>query len=360
LTEYSTNVSVIPGRNGNIADEDDVVCREVEVMNMLGITIKTGKAREAFLEAKADLSHRTLEQYSGALDLLEQECRRLPKAPEIIRKALNRAPTIWVKSALWAAWSTFFRWCHEEYGAENPMTRVDRPKIPDVEMRALEAEDLPQVLASAGDIRDKCIVSLGIDAGIRASEFGRIRICDVTGDTIKVWGKGNKRLSVPISPETRHLLQLLIDQDGKGGPQSLLFPGRDGRPISRFAVYHIVSKAMKKAGISGPKMGPHCLRHSLGKNYIANGGDPFSLKRIMRHRNLATTQKYVNLAMKDIIEKHHRYSPARDAIRGAQGILLKHQVEEIVKEHDPGLPLADSHLNAPEKQQDKHPSIQRL
>jgi len=38
----------------------------------------------------------------------------------------------------------------------------------------------------------------------------------------------------------------------------------------------------------------------------------------MRHKNIATTQKYVHLAMHDVVEKHNQYSPARDAIRGAQ------------------------------------------
>ncbi|MBA7684070.1 hypothetical protein ES703_92460 [subsurface metagenome] len=57
----------------------------------------------------------------------------------------------------------------------------------------------------------------------------------------------------------------------------------------------------------------------------------------MRHRNIATTQKYVHLAMRDIVEKHHQYSPARDAIRGAQrsffdnGQVVK-EAEEILKE----------------------------
>jgi len=90
---------------------------------------------------------------------------------------------------------------------------------------------------------------------------------------------------------------------------------------------------MERAGISGPKLGSHCLRHSLGKNYIADGGDAFTLMRIMRHRNIATTQKYVNLAMHDVVEQHHRHSPLRDAMRGAQGVLIKQEVEEILKEH---------------------------
>ncbi len=293
--------------------------------------MRTEKARRAFIGAKADLSPRTLEQYSQALDYLEGEFRKLPKKPDPLRNALNKAQSIWVRDSYWRAWSAFFRWCHWEYDTPNPMERVQRPKLPEIEMRALEPLDLAMVLAAADKLRDRAIVSLAIDSGIRASEFGRLRIFDVGSDTLRVFGKGKRQVRVPICPETRHLLQLLIDGDGKSGPRSLLFPGQNGHPLSRFAVYRIVRSCMEKAGIPGPKLGSHCLRHSLGKNYIASGGDPFTLKRVMRHRNIATTLKYVNLDMGDVVEKHHQYSPLRDAIRGAQGVLIEREVEEILE-----------------------------
>ena len=293
--------------------------------------MKIQKAKRAFLEAKQDLSPRTLEHYSQALDILERVFRKIPKNPEQIRKALNEASTIWVKDAWWRAWSTFFHWYSHEHDKPNVMEKVERPKLPEIEMKALEPEELAMLLAAADNTRDKAILSLALDSGVRASEFGRLRILDVGTDTIRLWGKGNRQDSVPISPEGRHLLQLLLDEDGQREPRALIFPGQNGGALSRFAVYHIVRRCMEKAGIAGPKLGPHCLRHSLGKNYIANGGDAFTLKRVMRHRDIATTQKYVNLAMKDVIEQHHQHSPLRDAIRGAQGVLIEQEVEEILE-----------------------------
>jgi len=161
-------------------------------------------------------------------------------------------------------------------------------------------------------------VALALDSGVRASEFGRLRICDIGKDTIWLWGKGRRRLQVPISPETRHLLQLLIDVAGHD-PKSLLFPGHNGKLISRFAVYRIVRQCLNRAGIAGPKRGPHLLRHSLATNFLANGGDLSTLQKIMRHRSITTTQKYIHLAMLTVVEQHSKYSPLRDAIRGAQG-----------------------------------------
>ena len=54
---------------------------------------------------------------------------------------------------------------------------------------------------------------------------------------------------------------------------------------------------------------PHTLRHSLALAYIENGGDPFSLQRILDHTNQETTSKYVNMARTNVKSQHSKYSP---------------------------------------------------
>lgn len=291
--------------------------------------METGVAVKAFLEAKLGLSQRSVDQYAKCLDKLQTECPELPTEPEPVRRALSKATSVWVRAGWWRIWRAFFRWCSWEYGTPNPMPRVEKPRPPDIEMRALEPGDLATVLASADGLRDKALLALALDCGVRASEFGGLRVADVGNDTLRVLGKGSRQARVPISPEARHLLHLLASQNGRGEPQSLLFAGPDGRPLSRHAVYRIVRRCMERAGIPGPKRGPHVLRHSLGMNFIADGGDAFSLRRVMRHRNIATTQKYVNLSMGQVVEQHQKHSPLRRALQGAQGVLWK---QEAVKE----------------------------
>jgi len=93
--------------------------------------MRTERARGSFLEAKHP---------------------KMPKKPEPIRRALNKAPTIWVKDVWWRVWSSFFRWCHWEYAIPNPMERVERPKLPEMEMRSLEPEELAMVMAAADNL----------------------------------------------------------------------------------------------------------------------------------------------------------------------------------------------------------------
>jgi len=69
------------------------------------------KAKNSFLEAKQDLSPRTLQQYSQALDYLQAECPEMPGKPEPLREALNKVPNNWVRDAYWRVWKSFFNWC---------------------------------------------------------------------------------------------------------------------------------------------------------------------------------------------------------------------------------------------------------
>ena len=53
----------------------------------------------------------------------------------------------------------------------------------------------------------------------------------------------------------------------------------------------------------------HTLRHSFALAYIENGGDPFSLQRILGHTDQSTTSKYVNMARTNVKTQHSKYSP---------------------------------------------------
>ena len=100
-----------------------------------------------------------------------------------------------------------------------------------------------------------------------------------------------------------------------------MFHGHKG-PITRHLIYAIVRRTLEKAGIKGPKMGPHRLRHAFGKNFLVQGGDLRSLQEIMGHADIETTQKYATLNLTDIVKKHQRFSPLKAAHAAAQESLF--------------------------------------
>ena len=71
----------------------------------------------------------------------------------------------------------------------------------------------------------------------------------------------------------------------------------------------IVFRSLKKKDLVGVRLSPHLLRHSFALAYIENGGDPFSLQRILGHTDQTTTSKYVNMARSNVKAQHSKYSP---------------------------------------------------
>ncbi|MDD5095709.1 MAG: tyrosine-type recombinase/integrase [Dehalococcoidia bacterium] len=192
-------------------------------------------------------------------------------------------------------------------------------------MPTLEPDEAMRFLLTAGTLRDRALFTLFLDTGIRTIEAATLRQSRVREDSVIVDGKSGE-LEVPISEETRRLLLALIAQVG---PQEYVFTNGRGGPLSRHTVYKLVRDHMKTAGIYGPKLGAHRLRHTFGRGYLVAGGDTRSLQRIMGHKDLMTTERYVNLGMRDIVAKHHRHTPLRLIHSAAQASLF---ASEMIKE----------------------------
>lgn len=90
---------------------------------------------------------------------------------------------------------------------------------------------------------------------------------------------------------------------------SPFFLTKDGNRLDLRNVERIVSRIAASAGLQGVRITPHVLRHSFATHYIQNGGDPFSLQRILGHSDITTTMIYVHLAANGIQAAHAKASP---------------------------------------------------
>jgi len=209
------------------------------------------------------------------------------------------------------------------------MEAINPPRRSKTRMATLEAHELMMLLHSAQDPRDRAILTLMMDNGVRAGEVCSLLKHNIKQETVLVCGKTGWR-EAPISDETRHLLL----QVAATSPDEHVFHGHKG-PLTRFGIYRIVREHMEKAGIRGPKLGSHRIRHAFGKNYLMEGGDLRSLQEIMGHTDIKTTQKYAALNLTDIINKHRKFSPLKAAHAAAQESLFMPEVlkeaEEILK-----------------------------
>lgn len=171
-----------------------------------------------------------------------------------------------------------------------------------------------QLINATSSLRDKALVTLSADTGARLGEIASLRRQDTGEHSIRVNGKSGER-EIPISDETRRLLLALTSADGDS---EYVFITPKRRPLSRYGIYFMIRSLMRKAGIQGPKLGSHRIRHAFGKGYLVNGGDLRSLQEILGHANISTTQKYASLNLSDTIVKHHKFTPLRAAHAAAQ------------------------------------------
>ncbi|MFC2058391.1 tyrosine-type recombinase/integrase [Chloroflexota bacterium] len=219
--------------------------------------------------------------------------------------------------ALRAFWSWLER---EDFIRENPFSRVKIPKAPKKVIPTFTEEQLRQIfgaidVTSPAGFRDYTIILTLLDTGIRCSELTALKLADVNLDSrlLKVWGKGSQERMVPIGAKVQNATWKYINRyrpEPAVPRYDQVFLTLAGHPLTKDRLESIVERYGRKAGITGVRVSPHTFRHTMAVTFLRNGGDVFTLQRILGHAQLETLRGYVNLAQSDISRVHHRNSPA--------------------------------------------------
>lgn len=182
-------------------------------------------------------------------------------------------------------------------------------------------EQIYAVLVTCGrdfvGVRDRALIMMLMDCGLRASEAAGLDLDNVhwTECTLLAMGKGSRERVVPFGQATRKALTNYTFRRGDLDTNAL-FLSTLGCQMDRHRIWDIVGERCARAGITGVRCSPHTLRHSFAVSYLRNGGDVFSLQKMLGHSSLDMTRKYAELSQTDVIDKHRLYSPA-DRLRAA-------------------------------------------
>jgi integrase/recombinase XerD len=214
---------------------------------------------------------------------------------------------------------SFSSWGYEEgYLEENIMRRLKLPKLPKTYPEPLSEEEIQRILSVSLDnskesLRNFSIMMLFLDTGIRLDELVCLKISkiDFAVGEMLIFGKGSKEGIVPLGFLAKKAMVEYLSKERPDpvNPQDedCVYLNADGYPITHEAVEKIFQRIKKKAEVS--KFHPHACRHTFSVRYLVNGGDAFSLQKILGHTSLEMTRKYVNLASGDVKEKHRKFSP---------------------------------------------------
>ena len=169
----------------------------------------------------------------------------------------------------------------------------------------LSQDETRRLLAMAGCLRDRLLLSLGYGAGLRAGEVVRLRVkhIDSGQKIIRVeQAKGQKDRLVMLSPETLAMMREWWPQrptrwDALVGPQDrLLFPGRKpGEPLTTRQLSRLFHETADAAGLK-KAVNLHSLRHSFATHLFDRGVDIRTIQALLGHSKLETTARYAQVA----------------------------------------------------------------
>lgn len=162
-------------------------------------------------------------------------------------------------------------------------------------------------------VRDKLIIELLYTTGIRRAELVGLQLKDIndSNSTLKVLGKRNKERILPLLPSTISMLQeyvLLRSKLEKIADSSYLFLTKSGLKIYETLVYRTINRYFS---LVSPKVkkSPHILRHTFATHLLNRGADLNSVKELLGHSSLASTQVYTHNSIAELKKVHLKAHP---------------------------------------------------
>lgn len=224
---------------------------------------------------------------------------------------------------------------------DNPMANFPRMKAPKRKFaETLDAEEVKRLIGEPGTdteigMRDRTLIVLLYATGIRASECAGLKEKDVDldGRTVRVIGKGGHERTVPLNVDAVKALSEYKLVRGPRERQAPFFKSRKGNALSRGAIYERVRTHARRAHVV-KKVSPHRIRHTFATHLVRAGVPLVTLRDLLGHRQLSSTQIYIHMTADDLRKATDLHpisgllEPIRALFAGIKLPFQKHKVQE--------------------------------
>jgi integrase/recombinase XerC/integrase/recombinase XerD len=173
---------------------------------------------------------------------------------------------------------------------------VEPPKLQKRILPSLTVQQIEILFTQADSLRDKCIIRLLADSGMRVSEISNIQLSDIDwkNNTITIIGKGNKQRRAPFTNKTAKLLRSLIGQNGKNG---------NLWSMNHYGIQQMLERLEKKTGI---KCNPHSFRRGFACNLHRKGLSTLDIMHLGGWSDLSMVLRYTQSITFEDCLKHYR------------------------------------------------------
>jgi len=241
-----------------------------------------------FLQSRKSIgvSPKTLEFYSDRLGTFVTSFEYLKAGKIPVQRYLNSIPPndngLATRHATYRALKTFYRWLNSEYGIDNPVKGLSAPILGKPMLPALDESQVKLLINAVDNIRDKAIIVLFVESGLRLSELANIKPGDINweGRCIKVLGKGRKTALAPFGVMSEEYIQSWLSEYNPDG-------NIWGMTKSGIAI--MLARLEKRTGIT---CNPHTFRRTFAVLLRKAGIDTMTIKELGRWESLEMVQRY--------------------------------------------------------------------
>ena len=157
------------------------------------------------------------------------------------------------------------------------------------------------LIEAAVNERDRLMIRLLWETGVRISEGVAVKLTDVNREGIRVLGKGNIERVVFVQ-EGLVAAILFFAQEASLGRDDYLFSSRRGGHITKQRADQIIRQAARTAGLER-NVHAHLFRHGYAINFLNCGGRLDALQEQLGHRDINTTRIYLRLTSEDVMRE---------------------------------------------------------
>ncbi|MCJ7822966.1 MAG: site-specific tyrosine recombinase XerD [Armatimonadetes bacterium] len=277
-----------------------------------GLAIERGLSVNTIDAYRRDLTHHL--RFLGGQDVEDlsgvEESQLIVYLGRLRRAGAAPATVMRKMSAL----RTFYRYLmREEAIASDPTSNLPSGRLLRQLPAVLSVEEVGRLLAQPDadtrrGLRDRAMLELLYATGLRVSELVGLGRGDINLElgVVRCIGKGSKERIVPVGRPAIEAVGAYLDS--RRDAATPLFVGNKGQPITRVAVWRIVRRYARGAGIRAP-ISPHALRHSFATHMLEGGADLRSIQELLGHANIVTTQIYTHVSIDHLREVHRAYHP---------------------------------------------------
>lgn len=238
--------------------------------------------------------------------------------PSLIREYLagmrRRGLAAYTQLGAYRELRAFLNFCvREGWFQTSPLANVKAPRVEKPDPKVFTPEQVQRIIQNAGSARNRAVVLMLLDTGLRGSELCNLagRDVDMQSGAVHVrMGKGRKDRTVYAGAHARRALARYYAERGTPDPDGPIFLARTGNAFTYGALSQMLQYLGQRAGF---RVTAHTFRRTFATEALRNGWDVYTLRDAMGHEDITVLRHYVRIAGSDV-ERSQRTMGVADSL----------------------------------------------